>query len=283
MQLINQRVLMSGPEYFSDQQAINPYMSGSAAIDLVAAQVEHRQIRQAFETAGIQVEQVPPPANCQDGVYTANWALVRGKKALLASLPGPRQAEESYAKSTLENLGLQVITAPYRFSGQGDALACGNRLFAGSQYRTDPRMHQVIADQLGYEVISLQTVPLRDSAEQPVINPASGWPDSFFYDLDLALSVLSPSLIAWCPEAFMPDSQAQLRALPIDKIEVSWQEATEGFACNLVSTGQTVIMSARAPRLRAAIEAHGLKTLTPQISQLSKGGGYIRCVSLTLA
>ena len=68
----------------------------------------------------------------------------------------------------------------------------------------------------------------------------------------------------------------------MDKIEVSFEEATKGFACNLVSTGETVIMSAHAPALQAAIEAHGLKTLTSDISELAKGGGYIRCTTLTL-
>ena len=68
----------------------------------------------------------------------------------------------------------------------------------------------------------------------------------------------------------------------IDKIEVSRTEATEGFACNLVSTGETVIMSARAPQLRAELEKRGFTVITPEITELAKGGGYIRCTTLTL-
>ena len=152
----------------------------------------------------------------------------------------------------------------------------------GTTYRTDQRMHQFVADQLGFEVVSLQTVPSLHNG-QPVINAITGWPDSFFYDLDLALSVLTPGLIAWCPEAFVEESQAKLRQLNIDKIEVSLEEATQGFACNLVSTGQTVVMSANAPLLQAAIESKGLKAVTPNVTELAKGGGYIRCVSLSLS
>jgi N-dimethylarginine dimethylaminohydrolase len=80
----------------------------------------------------------------------------------------------------------------------------------------------------------------------------------------------------------MPESQEIIRALDINKIEVSLQEATGGFACNLVSTGDVVIMSSDAPRLKAAIEAEGLRVVTPIIRELAKGGGYIRCTSLTL-
>jgi N-dimethylarginine dimethylaminohydrolase len=41
-------------------------------------------------------------------------------------------------------------------------------------------------------------------------------------------------------------------------------------------------MSAHAPQLQAAIEAKGLRAITPEIQELAKGGGYIRCTTLTL-
>jgi N-dimethylarginine dimethylaminohydrolase len=41
-------------------------------------------------------------------------------------------------------------------------------------------------------------------------------------------------------------------------------------------------MGAHAPYLKANIEAAGLKTITPDITELAKGGGYIRCTTLTL-
>lgn len=284
MARINSTVLMSGVDYFSAAQAINPYMSKNAPIDIDAARLEHAAIREAMESAGIKIITVPPPKNCQDGVYTANWALIRGDKAIMSSLPAARQAEEAYARSILQDMGKEIITVPegMRFSGQGDGLACGNYLLAGSGYRTDPAAHQFVATMLGYEVISLQTIPQIDTQGAPVINEDSGWPDSFFYDIDLALSVITPNLIAWCPDAFTAESQAKLRNLPMDRIEVSLDEATNSFACNLVSTGETVIMSGTAPLLKAEIEAKGLKTITPKITELVKGGGYIRCTTLTL-
>jgi N-dimethylarginine dimethylaminohydrolase len=143
-------------------------------------------------------------------------------------------------------------------------------------------MHRFIANKLGFNVISLETVPLLDERGSPIINKVTGFPDSYFYDLDLALSVLSTDLIAWCPGAFTAKSQTTIRKLAINKIEVSLDEALKGFACNLVSTGETVVMSNHAPKLKAAIEARGLKTINPEITELAKGGGYIRCTTLTL-
>lgn len=272
---------MSGADYFSVEE-LNPYSDKTNQPNVAGAVHEHAAIQDALRQAGVAVTKISAPAGCQDGVYTANWALCRGDTAIMSSLPNMRQAEEPFAEAALRAAGKKIIKAPYRFSGQGDALPCGKYLFAGSNYRTDPRMHQFVADTLGYEVISLQTIPELDNEGTPVINAVTGWPDSFFYDIDLAISILREDLIAWCPAAFLPDSQEKIRALPIEKIEVSLEEATQGFACNLLSTGETVVMSDTAPQLQAAIEAHGLRTITPHIQELVKGGGFIRCTTLTL-
>lgn len=283
---------MSGVDYFDDGQAINPFMTQTEAIDIEKAKAEHAAIRQAFESAGIEVIQIDPPAGCQDGVYTANWALVKNSKAVLARLPNARKAEEIYAEHVLRSQGMETIPLPedLKFSGQGDALPCGDLLFCGSQYRSDIAAQQFVAETLGFKRIQLQTIPLLDSQDMPVINAVSGWPDSFFYDLDLALSVIKfpadgqKGLVAWCPDAFVPESQQIVNKLTeVDKIEVSITEAKTAFACNLVSTGQTVIMNNGAPQYTAAIEAHGLKVIKLTNHELSKGGGSIRCTSLTLS
>jgi N-dimethylarginine dimethylaminohydrolase len=282
---------MSGIDYFDDTQAINPFMTKVVPIDRAEARIEHQNIRKALESAGVTVIKVDPPIDCQDGVYTANWALVRGDKAVLASLPNARKAEEAYAAEILASQGKTVIRLPedLKFSGQGDSLPCGNLLFCGSQYRSDPEAQAFVAEQLGYERVQLQTVPVADENGQPVINTFSGWPDSFYYDLDLAFSILKApngdqkGLIAWCPAAFTPESQEILHNLTsVDKIEVSETEARDGFACNLVSTGEVVIMNRGGAQLAADIEAHGLKTIRLHNPELGKGGGSIRCTTLTL-
>lgn len=277
---INQHVLMSGAEYFS-VKALNPYSDVNDQPDAAGARAEFAAIKTAVEQAGIKVTQVVAPKDCQDGIFTANWGLCRGDTVVLSSLPKQRQAEQPFAEKYLRGLGKKIIKAPYRFSGQGDALPCGNLLFAGSGYRNDPRIHAFLADQLGYEVIDLQTIAALDASGQPVVNKTTGLSDSFFYDIDIAISILRNDLIAWCPEAFTTESQAKMRAVPIEKLEVSLEEATD-FGCNLVSSGETVIMGNKTPQLQAAIEAHGLNVLTVGLKELAKGGGGIRCTTLTL-
>lgn len=281
--MINQTVLVSGADYFALDAPINPYYDDKP-VNVAQAKSDHVKIVGAFEQAGMEVVKVAPPQDSQDGVYTANWALVRGDRAVLSRLPNARKAEESYAAKTLASLGIETITVPedWHFSGQGDALPCGQFLLAGQGYRSDSRAQAFAAETLGYELVQLQTVPQLDVDGQPHINASSGWPDSFFYDIDLAMAVIREDLIAYCPEAFDEASRAKIAELPVEKIIVSYDEAVKGFACNLVSTGETVIMSNHAPQLQAAIERYGLKTITPDVQELPRGGGYIRCVSLTL-
>ena len=137
---INRTLLVSGADFFADDFKINPYYSESK-INIKKAQKEHAEIISCFEQAGIKVIQVAPPKNCQDGVYAANWAIVKNGIAIISNLPKARKREESYAKTILENLGLKTIKLSKNllFSGQGDSLICGKYLIAGQGYRSDPR------------------------------------------------------------------------------------------------------------------------------------------------
>ncbi|MEI7918471.1 MAG: amidinotransferase [Candidatus Saccharibacteria bacterium] len=291
MVTINSYILMSDADNFSNEQPINPYYH-QESIDKLKARQEHAEIHGLLISAGVTVITVPSPTDSQDGVYTANWGLVRSDKAVLSRLPDARKTEEIYAEKALKELGKQVIHIPdgLKFSGQGDALACGDLLFCGSGYRSDAAAQAFAADTLGYKLIQLQTVPQTDSGGNPKINSSTGWADSYFYDIDLALAIIKApngnqkGLIAYCPEAFTNTSRKLLESINIvDKITVSIDEAKNGFATNLVSTGETVIMSANAPQLASDLRAIGLNVLTPQITELAKGGGYIRCMTLTIS
>lgn len=287
---LNHTVIMSSARFLDNEQPINPYYTLDA-IDTEQAQAEHDTIRKLLMEAGVEVRIVEAPSSSQDGVYTANWALIRDGKAVLARLPQARKSEEAWAERLLQEAGLEVIRVPedWHFSGQGDALPCGNYLFCGSAYRSDERAQAFAAHTLGYERVQLQAKPQLDTAGNAVTNLSSGWPDSFYYDIDLALSIIRPpskdkkGLIAYCPEAFTEESQRLLEEFDgVEKIQVSEHEAKQAFACNLVSTGETVVMSAQAPILKTDLERCGLKVVTPEITELSKGGGYIRCTTLSL-
>lgn len=292
---------MTGAEHFDDGDAINVLMDSSIPVDVEAAIAEHATIKAALESAGIKVVKIPTPPGLQDAVYTANWALVSGGKALMSRLPNTRQPEEAYALQAVKDAGLEALILPddvERFSGQGDALPCGDIVFTQSPFRTTTAAHKYLKDWMGFkEVISLKTKPARrfGSWGPAIVNEVTGWPDSPTYDIDLAIAILKwpepgqddqsgqKGLIAWCPEVFKRSSRKIMRAFDgVDKIEVSRKEAMNAYALNMVSTGETVIMNAGAPLFAADMEAHGLKVITLDLPELRKGGGSIRCSTLTL-
>ena len=294
MKKINNKVLVSGADYFNDGFAINELMDSSIAVDLEKAKQEHNDILKAFTKAGIEVLKVDPPESCQDGIYTANWALVRNGKAIMARLPNVRKPEESYAKEQLKMLGIETLELPEdikSFSGQGDALVVDNIVFTQYPYRTDKKAHPYLKSLLGIEkVVVLHTLPAKNFLGFPKKNKITGWPDSPTYDIDLALAIIKPAdgdskpLIAYCPDVFDAESQRTLEAMKeVDKIKVSKKEALESFALNLVSTGEHVIMNANAPEFKGSLEKNGLKITELRLPELQKGGGSIRCTSLALS
>jgi N-dimethylarginine dimethylaminohydrolase len=252
-------------------------------------------MKQALRNELVKIEEVDAPEGCQDAIYTANWGLSIGDFVIASRLPGPRKGEELYARKVFRDLGKQVIVPPWqRFSGQGDALILDDMLFLGHGYRSDDmesffRRRDVRKAGFNYRLVNLQTKPLPSPDGRPVLNKLSGWPDSYYYDIDLAMTMLEPSigdkapLIGWCPEAFTPESQEKILKLwgrgVLRLIEVSEDEAKNGVACNAVSTGYAVIMGNKAPEFQAKIEAAGLRTVPLKMDETNKGGGGPRCVS----
>lgn len=261
---MNKHLLVSDAKNFRVDFEINPYMHEVDQPDMVKAVKQHEAIMQAHRDAGRTLEYLPTLPGIPDMIYVANSGLTRGKKVILSLLPKERQPETPHYRKWYQDNGFEVTEPPYLFSGQGDALPLGNNVIMGTGWRTDIRMHQFVADNLGYNVIPIQTL-------------GPEW-----YDCDLAIAILRHDLIAFCPEAMDQASIDRLSNIPgIGHIIVSLEEAKK-FACNLVSDGVTVTMTNDAPEFAKAIEAHGLKTIQLPTDQLAKGGGAIRCTSLAL-
>jgi N-dimethylarginine dimethylaminohydrolase len=292
----NRQLLMSGAEYMSNALAINPYMHADEPFDVAKAVQQHTGIWKALESIGIEVIKRDAPADCQDGVFTANEALlgIDDETILMARLPKGREQETPYFDKIFRELDKKVLYLPnsdWYFSGQGDALRYGPYLLAGQKFRTapGPEVHQFIADNLGYEVISLQAKALLNDDGSLNINEVTGLPNSEFYDIDYAIAPIRwPSdtqkgLLVVCREAFEPESLDKIMALP--NTEIIWapyEEATGVSACNLVATGEAVVMNAGAPVLEQALRDHGLHVVTTVNDELKKNGGSVRCTTLTL-
>lgn len=260
---INTDLLMCDAAGFRIAYVINPYMDPARQPDPPVAIAEHEAIARAHRAAGRNVTCLTSAPDCPDMVFTANAALVAGDRVLLGNPPAARRAELPHFASWFADRGYVVLDSPYAFSGQGDALVCGDVLLAGYGQRTDRRVHPVLADLFGYRVVPLHTVGDR------------------WYDLDLAVAVIDRDTLAYVPAALDDASVRRLHDLGPALVEVGTEEAHE-FALNLVSDGTTVTMTTGAPRFAAQLRERGKVVVELDTAQLRKGGGGIRCTALTL-
>ncbi len=116
----------------------------------------------------------------------------------------------------------------------------------------------------------------------------TGLPNSEFYDIDYAVAPIrwptteQRGILVVCREAFEDDSLQVLMELPnTDIIWAPYEEATGVSACNLVATGEAVVMNAGAPVLEAALRNYGLFVVTTVNDELKKNGGSVRCTTVT--
>jgi len=288
---------MSDTDNYEGVVELNVYSHENIQPDKELAKAEHDLAIKLLGYMGCKVIQRESAPGCQDGVYTANQAFCRRDVAVLGRLPNARQDEEKHAELILRSLGKRIFRMPKwveRYSGQGDTLPCGNVLFVGSGYRTSPEA----ADYLeylwpDYNVVRVKTVPKLDKNGEPAINEVSGWEDSEFYDIDLAMGILkppteeAPGLIAVCKKAFTKESWENIKQAcaknNIEIIKVSYKEAVKAFACNFISNGiDTVLMSTGAPKFEKKLREKGLEPVTQSLEELNKAGGGDRCIGLTL-
>lgn len=289
--MINGRVLMTDAKNIGIA-GINAHENLRRAPSRAGAIHQFAGIQDAIRTAGITIEQIPSPKDQQDGVYTANWAITHRGRALLSRLPNARSGEEPYAQGALEELGYETRRPSHIFSGQGDCLPFNeHEAIVGYGYRTLLSLELMEH----FKWLGLTPIPVEAKPKRALgvlwrqKNRVSGLYDSYFYDIDLAVAVIAPNVLAVCREALTNRGRRAIDELatrptnPVKIIPISLDEALKAFAANLVSTGETVVMAQGAPKLAAALEAEGLKVLPVANDQFKLTGGGIRCVTLTLS
>jgi N-dimethylarginine dimethylaminohydrolase len=280
----NRHILVSDARYL-EPKGINAFENTQDQPDTAAAIAEHESCVAGFKKLGIAVEQVPGPTDCQDGVFTANWGLTWNGRALLSNLPNARKAEEPFAEAALKQLGFETKRSSVLFSGQGDAMIIGGeRVLIGGGYRTDPAVATEVREWLGLEPIMVPAKPKRHFGfGPPVRNRVTGLWDSYYYDIDLAIGVIRPDLIAVCLDALSRKGRAAISALTgVEIIPVDLHEARDCLATNLVSNGQAVVMVDNAPKLAAELRQRNLELTQLPNHELKKSGGGFRCSALSL-
>lgn len=259
-------ILMCPPDYFGIEYEINPWMSRRRQTDPAQAERQWNDLKSLLEEAGARISLLEPVAGLPDLVFTANAALIYRTLAVVSRFRHTqRQAEELLDEAWFRQHGFTARRAPEGayFEGAGDALFCGDTLFAGYRIRSDARGHQQIGEMLGCRVIPMELV------------------DGYYYHLDTCFCPLAPGVAIYYPPAFDDYGRKALAELVPNLIAVEEEEARR-FACNAVVVGRTVVTNTGCPRLGAALQDAGYTPRETLLDEFVKAGGSAKCLTLRL-
>ena len=259
-------ILMCAPVFYGIEYEINPWMNTERKVNHKLATDQWRALYDALVAAGADVSEVAPIDGLPDMVFTANAALIYKQQAVVSHFRHTqRQGEEGYFRQWLVGHGWAAVETPdgRAFEGAGDALFCGDTLYAGYRLRSDARGHQKIAEQLGVRVLPLELV------------------DPYYYHLDTCFCPVAPGAAIYFPAAFDDYGRRVLQANIPQLIEVEAVEA-QSFACNAVVVGHTVVTNDGCPHLHAALRTAGFNPVATPLGEFVKAGGSAKCLTLRL-
>jgi N-dimethylarginine dimethylaminohydrolase len=260
------RVLMCPPEHYRIDYEINPWMNRLVGTDQAQSAEQWRALHDILVDLGATIERLNAVPGLPDLVFTANAGLIYGRLFVSSRFRhGVRQGETPYFEDWAKMYGFEVVELPPGgyFEGAGDALFCGETLFAGYRFRSDARSHQWIGDRLGVQVLPLELV------------------DPRFYHLDTCFCPLDEDAAIYYPGAFDDYGRSVLKDRVGTLIEVSADEATS-FSCNAVVVGRTVVLNAETPKLSRALVEAGYSIRPTSLTEFIKAGGSAKCLTLRL-
>lgn len=259
-------ILMCPPTYYGIEYEINPWMNRARQPDHDLATQQWNALHAILRDTGAEVSLLSPQAGLPDLVFTANAGLVFRHRVFLSRFRySQRKAEEPvFAEWFAENgFTVQDVPEDFSFEGAGDALFCGDTLWAGYRMRSDAGGHQAIGRMLGVRVIPVELV------------------DARYYHLDTCFCPLAPGVAIYFQGAFDEYGRRALEAGVDELIPVEAAEA-ERFACNAVVVGKTVITNTGCETLHAELARRGYSPVATPLDEFVKAGGSAKCLTLRL-
>ncbi|MET1038917.1 MAG: dimethylargininase [Aeromicrobium sp.] len=262
--------VMCAPTHFEVVYAINPWMDVSNPVNVEKAHQQWEALRTTYLGLGHRVDLVAPVPGQPDMVFAANGGLVVGGRAYGAKFRFPERAAEGAAYADwLTEQGYRLTAPEHVNEGEGDFLALGSMILAGTGFRTSIAAHIEAADALDRPVVSLELV------------------DPRFYHLDVAIAVLddgngdTPADIAYYPGAFSRHSQRTLRDLFPDAVMCSEADARV-LGLNAVSDGHHVVLPTAATGLAANLRNRGYIPVPVELGEFLKSGGSVKCCTMEM-
>lgn len=273
-------VIMVPPAHFKVDYEINPFMRDESGqlkiVDSQLAQQQYDFLKNLYKHLGLSVIEIEPSEDHPDMVFTANQLMPfkiktdsnNEKTAFVLShmATTERAGEVLFFKRWAESEGYQTVQLPIGpFEGMGDALWNNDQsqLFLGYGFRT----HLQVAKEL-------ETITGKPVTPLKLVSP-------HFYHLDTCLAILRPGECAYVKEAFAPESIEVLKQSFKTLVEIPFEEAVTGLACNLFCPDQkTIIIDQSNIGTMARLRDLQYEVIAVDTSEFRKSGGSVFCLKL---
>jgi N-dimethylarginine dimethylaminohydrolase len=259
---------MCPPDFYGIEYEINPWMSRARGSVPDRAQAQWHRLHETLLGLGVRVELMAPQQGLPDLVFTANAGLMYGARFYSSRFRHEVRARETpYFDAWFAGHGFQVEHLPegMYFEGAGDALFCGETLFAGYRIRSDAAAHQWLGQALGHLVLPLELI------------------DPRFYHLDTCFCPLEGGYLLYFPPAFDEESRTAIeRRIPAARRIAIGEEDALAFACNAVNIDSTVVVNRATAKFVQALARRGFEVVQTPLGEFVKAGGSAKCLTLRL-
>jgi dimethylargininase len=229
-----------------------------SSVDADIAMKQWEGYFRAFVDAGWRVTEVEPAPDCPDSVFVEDTVVVYGDLAVIArSGAAERRPETIATEKAVAELGYRIahIEAPGVLDG-GDVLKHGGTVYAGQSGRTNAEGIRQLAEYLASFGAAVIAVPLTKALH-----------------LKSAVTALPDGTIIGYEPVVDDPSVFERRFLPVPE--------EPGAHVVLLGDGK-LLMSSRAPRTAAMMQARGYHPVLVDIGEFEKLEGCVTCLSVRL-
>lgn len=226
-------------------------------VDVERARQQHGAYRRTLADLGLDLVEAPPAPDHPDGVFVEDALVVVGDLGILTRPGAPsRRGEVTSITPLLAERGLRsaTIAAPGTLDG-GDVLQVGDTVYVGRTSRTnDEAMGQLRAL---LEPHGRQVVPVEVTGALHLKTAATALPDG---------TILA--VPEWLDTAAFGDREIVT--------------APEEAGADVLLVGDTVVVSASAPRTAALVATRGWSVVTVDIGEFERVEAGPTCLSVLL-
>ncbi len=266
-------VLLCRPDYFRwlpTSSISKATLRSGAKFDRQLAMRQHREMAQAYESAGVRCHYLEPEEALPYQVYARDSSFMTPYGAVVTQMhQWWRRGEYAPVIRFYQASGIPIfnmVTAAAFEGGDFDVIEPGAALIGYCGERTQEPAAIQVAGWLAAKGWEVKLAPIAEH----------------YVHIDLMVCMLAPKLAAVCLETTDDWIVDWLKSKKIELVPVDYSD-TMALGCNVMALGDERILStAQSKNLNARLRAMGFTVYDPDIGMFTQGGGGVHCMAQPL-